>query len=98
MVPDSAYSVSAEDGVLMDPTSPERTEIEEAFAERWWSDLRRRFFRHNHRAYAIVDGQWQRVPDPKGPHYKPRKRYRPRAHQREALLKRKMRASGQSTG
>ena len=92
VVPDSAYSVSAEDGILMDLPENNKidTELEEVIANRWWSQLRRRFFRHNYRAYAMVEGQWQRVTDPRGPRYKPRKRHRSRLQKKEEKMKQEM--------
>ncbi|CAE7216352.1 unnamed protein product, partial [Symbiodinium microadriaticum] len=82
VVPDSAYSAIAEDGALVDAEKLQKdsatasTELEEAFADRWWSQFRRHFFRHNYGAYRLLDGRWQRVPDPNGPRYKPRQRKR----------------------
>ena len=92
VVPESAYSVSAEDGLMMDPKQSNKRdyELEEVIADRWWSRLRRRFFRHNYRAYGLVEGQWQRVPDPRGPRYKPRKRHRSRLQKKEEKMKREM--------
>jgi len=97
VVPDAAYSL-AEDGHLMKPIDLDapNNQLEDVIAERWWSGLRRRFFRHQHRAYALVDGQWQRVPDPRGPRYKPRRRYRPRLAKREERMKREMQAASPS--
>ncbi|CAE7833525.1 unnamed protein product [Symbiodinium sp. CCMP2592] len=99
VVPDSAYSAIAEDGALVDAEKFQKdsasasTELEEAFADRWWSQFRRHFFRHNYGAYRLMDGRWQRVPDPKGPRYKPRQRKRPRGQKREEAQKREMRAA-----
>lgn len=92
VVPESAYSVSAEDGLMMDPKQSNKRdyELEEVIADRWWSRLRRRFFRHNYRAHGLVEGQWQRVPDPRGPRYKPRKRHRSRLQKKEEKMKREM--------
>ena len=102
VVPDSAYSAIAEDGALVDAAKLQRdgagsTELEEAFADRWWSQFRRHFFRHNYRAYRLLDGRWQRVPDPNGPRYKPRQRKRPRGLKREETRKREMRAAKSDT-
>ena len=85
VVPDSAYALD----VLPEPEVHEELEV---MADRWWSRFRRRFFRHNYWAYAVVEGQWQRVTDPKGPRYKPRKRHRKRAEKREERLRREMRS------
>ncbi|CAJ1458444.1 unnamed protein product [Effrenium voratum] len=97
VVPDAVYSATAEDGMLTASTSSDRTltsdELEEQIADRWWSQVRRFFFRHNYRAYRLVDGSWQQVPDPRGPRFKPRRKYRPRRHQREQAMKRLMRES-----
>ena len=98
VVPDSAYHATAEDGALVDgtlqgETSESPSALEEALADRWWSQLRRHFFRHNYRAYRLLDGRWQRVPDPNGPRYKPRQRKRPRGLKREEAQKREMRAA-----
>eukprot|EP00435_Cladocopium_sp_Y103_P072680 s750_g41.t1 len=93
VVPESAYSVSADDGLLVEQSNTRNTrdyELEEVIADRWWSRLRRRFFRHNYRAYGLVEGQWQRVPDPRGPRYKPRKRHRSRLQKKEEKMKREM--------
>eukprot|EP00931_Biecheleriopsis_adriatica_P047305 TRINITY_DN27254_c0_g1_i1.p1 TRINITY_DN27254_c0_g1~~TRINITY_DN27254_c0_g1_i1.p1 ORF type:complete len:627 (+),score=109.26 TRINITY_DN27254_c0_g1_i1:42-1922(+) len=103
VVPESTYSVSADDGILLDPSTVRKPgaegpidELELVLNERWWHRLRRTFFRHDHRAYRLIEGQWQRVPDPRGAHYKPRRKHRPRQLKKEEKLRREMRARSNS--
>jgi len=56
-------------------------EQREGLAERWWSRRRQREFRLGHKKYGIVDGRWKILEDDRI-HYKPRKKYPPRAEQR----------------
>jgi len=59
-------------------------------SSRWWGRTWRTFFRHDYRAYRVVDGQWKLVPDPRGPRYRPRKRFGGRRSKREAKIKQQM--------
>eukprot|EP00438_Fugacium_kawagutii_P027431 Skav208082 [mRNA] locus=scaffold1681:15230:15511:- [translate_table: standard] len=72
-------------------------ELEEVIADRWWSRRRRGFFRHRYRAYGLLDGQWQRVPDPRGPRFKPRKRHPSRLRKKEEEMRREMKAAKDPT-
>jgi len=62
--------------------------------DRFWNTLRRRFFRHNYRAYRVVDGQWKQVADPRGPRFKPKRRHRSRAEKKEQRLRWAMQNGG----
>lgn len=64
--------------------------------ERFWTTMRRPFFRHNYHAYRLIEGSWQRTSDPRGPRYQPKKRHRPRKEKEEQRLRWSMRAAGQS--
>lgn len=59
--------------------------------ERYWGRSRPSFFRHMYRAYRLNEGQWQQVPDPRGPRYKPRRRRKPHGQRREERLREQMR-------
>lgn len=51
--------------------------------ERFWSKMRRPFFRHDYRAYRLTGGKWKQVEDPRGPRYKPKRRHRARDEKKE---------------
>jgi len=58
--------------------------------DRYWGRSRLMFFRHMHKAYRIVQGQWAQVPDPRGQKHKPRRRHKPRQQRREDRVRREM--------
>jgi len=77
---------STEDKELLDSSSINPNiywseEQREGLAERWWSRRRQLEFRLGHKKYGIVDGRWKTLEDDRI-HYKPRKKYPPRAEQR----------------
>lgn len=61
-----------------------------ALPDRYWGRSQLAFFRHMHKAYRIVQGQWAQVPDPRGPRPKPRRHHKPRQQRREDRLRREM--------
>jgi len=96
VVPDNVFDVSPKDA-LIDISEEGRhqapdTGFEDGIVlpDRWWGRSRRLFFRHDLRAYRIVDGQWQQVPDPRGPRYVPGRRRKAQGERREQKLKRSM--------
>lgn len=58
--------------------------------DRFWTVLRRPFFRYMRRSYRLLDGRWQQVPDPRGPRPAPRRRFRPKQERQEQRLRREM--------
>ncbi|CAE8626013.1 unnamed protein product, partial [Polarella glacialis] len=95
VVPEGAYGVDPEDGILMNPLASkegEDAEYELALPDRWWLRTRREFFRHDMHSYRMIEGQWKRVQDPRGPHFAPRKRHRPREQKKEERLRREMKS------
>lgn len=60
-------------------------------SDRWWSRPTRLFFRHDFKAYRLVEGKWARVADPRGPRHRPVKRHKSRSDRKEEGLRRKMR-------
>lgn len=100
VVPDEAFAAGPQNA-LLDPSRlatsgrQQQQEDEMVLPGRWWGSTRRMFFRHQHRAYRLIDDRWQQVADPRGPQHKPKRRYKPRPMEREERLQRAMKSQGQ---
>jgi hypothetical protein len=79
-------SPKPEDGAVIDPREEPANYANNAVVPRHWKVVRRRFFRHDRKAYRLTAGGWKQVQDPRGETPKPKRRHLPQ-HERIRRMK-----------